>query len=129
MARKDSKGSGVSPALRTRLAQIRACEASGESLKAYAERQGISPSTLYEAKRQARRRGLLQAGGQGGKPRLAEPREIRPPRFVEAIARPSRGEPGPAWRLHFAGGEILEVRTPLAIEDALRLAEQLGGRR
>ena len=78
MARKDSKGSGVSPALRTRLAQIRACEASGESLKAYAERHGISPT-----------------------------------RFTRRSSRR-------------AGGACCD---PAASEDALRLAEQLGGRR
>ncbi len=59
MACKNRERSGASPALRKRLAQIKDCEKSGGTLKAYAERHGLSLGTLYQAKKQARRHGLL----------------------------------------------------------------------
>ncbi len=49
-----STGAKASPLLRDRVAAIRACERSGETLNAYAARTGVSVSTLYEAKRRAR---------------------------------------------------------------------------
>ena len=49
----------LSPTLRERLSQIRACEKSGESLKAYAERHAMSVGSLYQAKKLARQQGAL----------------------------------------------------------------------
>lgn len=124
------------PLLRDRVAAIRACERSGETLKAYAARTGVSASTLYEAKRQARSLGLLPPHRSARRPTATKQpsRESGATRFVEAIARPTSPRPASqddpfAWRLRFPGGEILEVGTPLSGDDARHLVELLGGRR
>ena len=121
----------ASPLLRDRVAAIRACERSGETLKAYAARTGVSVSTLYEAKRQARSLGLLPPYRSARHPTATKQpsRESGTTRFVEATVRPApRGEAF-AWRLRFSGGEILEAMTPLGPGEAVRLVELLGGRR
>jgi len=126
-----STGAKASPLLRDRVAAIRACERSGETLKAYAARTGVSVSTLYEAKRQARRRGLLPPYRSAHRPMATKQPspESGATRFVEATVRPApRGEAF-AWRLRFPGGEILEAMTPLGPGEAVRLVELLGGRR
>ncbi len=121
----------ASPLLRDRVAAIRACERSGETLNAYAARTGVSVSTLYEAKRHARSLGLLPPHRSARRPTATKQpsRESGATRFVEATVRPTpRGEAF-AWRLRFPGGEILEVGTPLSGDDARHLVELLGGRR
>jgi hypothetical protein len=126
-----STGAKASPLLRDRVAAIRACERSGETLKAYAARTGVSASTLYEAKRQARSLGLLPPyrSARGPTATKQPSRASRARRFVEATVRPApRGEAF-AWRLRFPGGEILEAMTPLGPGEAVRLVELLGGRR
>ncbi len=65
MGSKKSRGRKASAQLRKRLAQVRACEESGETLKAYATRRKISVHALYQAKKQARQQGLLAAYGTG----------------------------------------------------------------
>ena len=117
----------LSPTLRKRLEQVKACEKSGESLKAYAERQGVSVHALYQAKKLARRNGLLPPH-RGSESKLAKPKQRRPSRFVEAVRPPVGREPGPAWRLRLAGGEVLESSTPLGIDETLALIEALRGR-
>ena len=116
-----------SATLRKRLAQVRDCEKSGESLKAYADRQGISVHALYQAKKLARRQGLLPPH-RGSESRSAEPKQRRPSRFVEVVRPPVPREPGPAWRLRLAGGAVLESSTPLGIDETLALVETLRGR-
>ncbi len=117
----------LSPTLRKRLERVKACEKSGESLKAYAERQGISVHALYQAKKLARRHGLLPSP-RGSESKSAKPKQRRPSRFVEAVRPPVGREPGPAWRLRLAGGEVLESSAPLDIDEALALVEALRGR-
>jgi transposase-like protein len=127
MGRTRSGAGAVSPTLRKRLAQVRACEESGETLKSYAEQHGLSVGLLYQAKKLARKRGLLPPRRRAVTT-AAKPEAERSHRFVEAVRLPATREPGPAWRLRFAGGEVLESSTPLGIDDALRLAALLGGR-
>jgi hypothetical protein len=127
MERKRSGGSGPSATMRKRLSQIQACEKSGEPLKAYAARHGVSVHTLYQAKKMARRHGWLPPY-RGGKTKPARRKAARPARFVEATSVTTLRPPVPAWRLRFAGGEVLESSTPLDGEVALRLVESLGGR-
>ncbi len=127
MGSKRSSEGKASPVLRRRLAQVRACEKSGESLKSYAERQGISVHALYQAKKLARRQGLLPPH-RGSESKSARPKQRRPSRFVEAVRAPVPREPGPVWRLRLAGGAVLESSTPLGIEETLALVEALRGR-
>ena len=118
---------GLTATVRRRLRQVRACERSGESLRAYAERNGVSVHTLYQAKKLARQQGVLPPH------RIERPRDPeRPARprtealsFVEVVAAVPPGEPAPAWRLRFATGEVLESRRALGIEEVRALLEVL----
>ncbi len=130
MGSKKAGGAVAAATLRKRLAQVSACERAGESLKAYAARHGISVHTLYQAKKQARQKGLLPAHGtqKARVVRSKQPKATRRPRFVEAIAAPTAATPALAWRLRLRGGDVLESSTPLAGDEALRLIDVLRGR-
>jgi hypothetical protein len=62
MGRSSSQGE-VSPTLRQHLVHVKTCEASEETLKAYAHRRGLSVQSLYQAKKIARKKGLLAPHG------------------------------------------------------------------
>jgi len=78
--------------------------------------------SLYQAKKQARQRGLIAAHG-SQKARAARPKRV--PRFVEAIAAPIDSAPALAWRLRLRSGDVLESTTPLDADVTLRLIEAL----
>ena len=127
MSRRSSKRGVASARLREHLSVIRACEKSGESLKSYAERHEVSVHALYQAKKTARKQGLLPphrtARSTGSGPKAA-----RRSRFVEArstvsIPRPIR----PAWRIRFASGDLFESDAPLSVDDIARLAVRIRG--
>ncbi len=130
MGSKKSRSREASALLRSRLEQIRACEASGETLKTYATRRKISVHGLYQAKKQARQQGLWPVRGTqktrvaGAKPRKA----TRPPRFVEAISAPASSTAGCAWRLRLRSGDVIESNTPLGYDETLRLIHALRDR-
>ncbi len=121
-----SKGGSLSPAKRKWLVEVRACEKSGESLKNYAERKGVSVHALYQAKKRARELGLLPPHRKG-RDRSASPRQARSPRFVEAIHRAEPRESLVAWRVRLPGGAVFESMVPLNIDDALEfVAPRIG---
>ncbi len=124
MGSKRSRGREASAGLRKRLSQVRACEESGATLKAYAAQHGISVHALYQAKKQARQQGLLPAHGTQ-KTRAAGPKRAPRPRFVEAIASPIALAPVFAWRLRLRSGDVLESSTPLDADGTLRLIDAL----
>ena len=126
MARSGSGRAALTPTMRERLAALRACEESGETLKSYAARQGLSVHSLYQAKKLARQQGIL-ASHRGQKVEPSVPRSSQPGRFVEAVRRADAGEGGATWRIRFPSGVVLESSAPLALEEALRLVDQLGG--
>ena len=130
MGSRKSRGGEASARLRKRLGQVRSCEQSGETLKAYAAQHGISVHALYQAKKQARQQGLLPAQGtQKARPkRAARPKRSPRPRFVEAIASPFDSAPALAWRLRLRSGDVLESSTPLDADVTLRLIEALRAR-
>ena len=130
MGSKKSRGSESTARLRKRLSHIRACEQFGETLKRYAARHGISVHALYQAKKQARQKGLLPAHGTQ-KTRVVgskRPKVTRRPRFVEAIAAPAASTPGLAWRLRLRSGDVLESSRPLGHDETLRLIHALRDR-
>ncbi len=130
MGSKKSRSSEASARLRKRLEQIRACEQSGETLKAYAARRRISVHALYQAKKQARQQGLLPAHG-SQKTRAVRSkgaRAPRRPRFVEAISAPAAATPDCAWRLRLRSGDVLESSTPLTDLETVRLIAALRDR-
>jgi transposase-like protein len=127
MSRRRSRRGAASAVLREHLSVICGCEKSGESLKSYAERHGVSVHTLYQAKKTARQRGLLPPYRS---PRSAASRRgsAKPPRFIEA--RPTHsGAPAirRTWRIRFASGEVLESDGTLSIDDIVHLAERFRG--
>ena len=106
----------LSPTLRKGLAHIRSCEKTGETLRSYAERKGLSVGSLYEAKKKLRVRGILAPHS---KPpaALASLRESRPPRFIEAVRRADAREGTVSWRVRVPGGELLESTRPLNFDE------------
>jgi len=108
----------LSATVSRRLATIEGCERRGEALKAYAARTGQSAGVFYEAKRAARRAGVLPPA-RGAKRPVRDTAARRAPRpFVEAVApRPTGAAPSTlgavAWRLRLPGGAVLESTTPL----------------
>jgi len=126
MARSGSGEAALTPRMRERLAAVRACEKSGETLKSYAAREGLSVHSLYQAKKLARQQGIL-ASHRGQKVEPSVPRASQPRRFVEGIRRADAGAGGATWRIRFPSGVVLESSAPLALEEALRLIDRLGG--
>ena len=117
----------LSPTLRKGLAHIRSCEESGETLKSYAERKGLSVGSLYEAKKKLRVHGVV-APHTKPPATSATSRELEPPRFIEVVRRAEAREGTVSWRVRFSGGELLESTRPLSFEQTLRLIETLKGR-
>ena len=127
MGSRKSRSGEASVRLRRRLGQVRACERSGETLKTYATRHGISVHALYPAKKQARKQGLLPAPG-SPKTRAVESKTTRRPRFIEAIAAPTVPASGWVWRLRLRSGDVIESSTPLGHDETLRLVHALQDR-
>jgi hypothetical protein len=126
MGTRSSQGE-VSSILRQHLVHVKACEASGETLKAYAQRRGLSVQSLYQAKKIARNKGLLAPHGSPSSVGSGT-KTARRGRFVEArtttLPTPAVG---PTWRIRFTCGAVLESNAPLSMEDVLRLADQFRG--
>ena len=125
MASTRSSEGRLSATTRKQLAHVRACEKSGETLKRYAERHGLSVHGLYQAKKIARQTGLLPAHrGRQAKRSIGQSRP-ESSRFVEGIRSGPAREGAAVWRIRFAGGEVLESSTLLGMEEAAQLIEQL----
>lgn len=121
----------VSPAVSRRLKQIEACRRRGESVKAYAERTGQSVYPFYEARREARRAGVLPVSPT--RKRSQRPTELAPGagrRFVEAVVRRDPvaeiRKDVVGWRLRLPGGAVLEAATPLDAPALDRLLTAFG---
>ena len=119
-----SSGGPLSRANQKWLAEVRACEKSGESLSSCAERKGISVHALYQAKKRARELGLFPAHRKR-KGLSSPPRGSRSKRFVEAIRRIEPRESAVAWRVRFPGGVVFESVAPLSHDDVFELVDSL----
>ena len=100
--RSDKAEKDLSERQRFWLKHLRAADRKGESLKAHAERLGLSAHSMYEAKRRLRAYGLIAPGPQ---------RRVPSPKFVRvARADVNRAEPAcPAsLRVRLANGTLLE---------------------
>jgi len=119
---------GLSATLRKHLDVIEACEQSGEPLKRYAERMGVSIHTLYQAKKELRKKGVLPPPKrQRGKVRKPRRGVQHGPRFVEAVPRRSEGAAvNPTWRLRLPTGVVFESTTAITADEIVRLARALG---
>jgi hypothetical protein len=85
------------------LKHIRAAERKDEPLTVYAEQQGLSVSSLYEAKRHLRKAGVLAVASAPNKPERATPE------FVSVSVRePVRSVNGTVLRVRLSNGAMLE---------------------
>jgi hypothetical protein len=100
------------------LAHLKRCEASGETMKAYAKRHELSVQAMYQAVKDLRRRGAL--------PSSARSRANGPASFVRVSAPPSATT---AWRVRFASGAMLEGAGTLSNESLTALIEALSASR
>ena len=127
MGSKRSRVQGVSPTLRQQLAHIRTSEKSGETLKEYAERHGLSVHALYQAKKVARQQGLLPPHGRGPGRAPVTKASSAAPRFAEAVALLQRSYSSAAWRLRLASGDVLESDAALGREELVHVIRALRG--
>jgi len=85
------------------LGHLRAAQRKDEPLTVYAEQRGLSVSSLYEAKRQLRKAGIIEGGGGPGTP------ERVTPRFIPVSVRdPVRSLNGTVLRVRLSSGALLE---------------------
>ena len=127
MSSRSSKRGVGSARLREHLRVIRACEKSGESLKSYAELHGVSVHALYQAKKNARKQGLLPPHRATSSPGTGS-EVVGRRRFVEARTTTSMTPSIRAtWRIRFASGDVLESDAPLSMDDVVHLAVRMRG--
>ncbi len=88
----------LSERLRHWLKHIRAAERSGEALSAYAERLGLSKSSLYESKSRLRSSGVLAPRPQ---------RRVSSPEFARVVVADAARVPA-SLRVRLASGALLE---------------------
>jgi len=85
------------------LRHIRAAERKDEPLTVYAEQQGLSVSSLYEAKRHLRETGVIAAASGTKKPKQVVPE------FVSVSVRePVHSVNGTVLRVRLSSGALLE---------------------
>jgi len=82
------------------LEQLRACDASGLTSKAYAKKHRLSVHALYQARKELRRREAL-----------ASPPTKPSVTFAEVRAEP-RVARGGLWRVRFPNGLLIELEAP-----------------
>jgi hypothetical protein len=100
------------------LAHLKRCEASGETMKAYAKHHGLSVHAMYQAVKELRRRGAL--------PPTTHSQTDDRASFVRVSSAPSTAT---AWRVRFASGAVLEGAGPLSSESLTALVEALSATR
>ena len=94
--RRASKKAGVTERQQYWLEHLRSCEASGEAIKAYAERHGLSVYALYEARRRQRR------------PRASRSVASAPRVSFAKVSSPVSPAREPRWRVRFLNGTVVE---------------------
>ncbi len=126
---KNEQRAALSVTLRKHLEAIEACERSGEPLKRYAERKGLSIHTLYQAKKELRKKGVLPppSPARGKSPRTKRTGLPRASRFVKAVPRAEGAVANTAWRLRLPTGVVFESTTPITADELARLMGVLGG--
>ncbi len=77
-----------------------ACARSGETVRAYAKRHGLSEQAMYQASKELRQRGVLPASRRG---RSAE----KKPSFVK-VSPAVRSTSSGSWRARLPNGVMLE---------------------
>jgi hypothetical protein len=104
------RASGLTPRQREWLGHLRKAGRAGESVRAYAQRLGLSEHALYQAAKDLRRKGVLAPTGRASK-KVAAPRAAVPPaRFVEVRTTPpaAPGAMSSPWRARLPNGVVIE---------------------
>ena len=84
------------------LKHIRAAERKDEPLTVYAGQQGLSVSSLYEAKRHLRETGVIAASG------ARKPERVIPEFVSVSVREPVRSVNGSVLRVRLSSGALLE---------------------
>ncbi len=114
---RKAKTRDLTPSKRAWLAHLQACARSGEPLRGYAKRKGLSEHSLYQAARE------LRALGAWG-PSASAARRSAPSAFVRVEA-PLRPGAESAWRIRLPNGVSLEGMSALEPEGLSSLVEAL----
>ncbi len=104
------------------LGHLRAAERSGETIKDYAARRGLSVQSLYQAGKRLRRLGVIE-------PCVRRRWEPAASAFVKVEPPAARRETGPAWRIRLPSGLVFESSAPLAHGELLSLLAALAAPR
>ena len=81
------------------LRHLRAAERTGEPLKTYAERLGVSEHSMYDAKRRLRTLGLISPAGRS---------KATAPRFTRVRVAPHDRATAASLRVRLSSGAVLE---------------------
>jgi hypothetical protein len=119
---KEPSKARLTPGQRKWFQHLRAAERSGETIKDYAARQGMSVQSLYQGGKRLRRLGVLE-------PRVRRRRKRAASGFVKVEPGAARRETGPAWRVRLSSGVVFESSAPLAHDDLLSLLAALAAPR
>jgi hypothetical protein len=95
----------LTPRLREWLDHLRRCAESGETVRAYAKRHGLSEHGMYQATKDLRKRGVPVPSSRGPKTKGVAFVKVAP--VVRPPALPS------AWRARLPNGVVLEGRGAL----------------
>jgi len=87
------------------LEHVQACEAGGETLKAYAKRKGLSVHGLYGARRRMRLAGIVPARASSEKR----------PSFAKVVVHEAPAEAG-RCRVRLPNGAVMEWDVPLTVQ-------------
>lgn len=114
---RKAKTGDLTPSKRAWLAHLQACARTGEPLRGYAKRKGLSEHSLYQAARELR---ALGAWGSSASPA----RRPAPSAFVR-VESPLRAGNESAWRIRLPNGVSLEGMVPLGGDALPALVEAL----
>ena len=119
---KEPSEAALTPGQREWLQHLRAAERSGETIKDYAARRGLSVQSLYQAGKVLRRLGVID-------PCVRRRGEPAASAFVQVEPVATRRETGLAWRIRFPSGLVFESTAPLAHAELLSLLAALAAPR
>lgn len=117
------RASGLTPRQREWLRHLRKAAGAGDTVRAYAQRHGLSEHSMYQAAKDLRRKGVLAPAGRSSTKGVARRSAVaQGPRFVEVKAnRPAPPETPNAWRARLPNGVVVEGSGDLgAVFEALQ---------
>ncbi len=121
MGRK--RASGLTPRQREWLRHLRKAQSAGDTVRAYAQRHGLSEHAMYQAAKDLRHKGVLAPAGRTPAKRVTRRSPVaQGPRFVEVKAgRSVASETPSAWCARLPNGVVVEGSGDLgAVLEALQ---------